>query len=187
MKTDLSVIPYYGPESRLLIYTVGLPASGKTTLIRAWVAQHPTFRVRISRDDYRDMMFGAEAARYGRDGKPDPAGDRSGEEVEELAARERAVTAAQHAAIAPLLAAGYQVAVDDTNLEGHVRNDLRQIGWAAGATVAPVSLTGVPAQTCIDRDRARRARGDRYVGEEVILRMQPLAVAYHDAAEPPSF
>ena len=39
-----------------ILYTVGLPASGKTTYARQWVQEDPKHRVRINRDDIRRML-----------------------------------------------------------------------------------------------------------------------------------
>ena len=39
-----------------LLLTRGLPASGKTTFARAWVAESPTDRARINRDDLRNVF-----------------------------------------------------------------------------------------------------------------------------------
>ncbi|MGO2150835.1 MAG: AAA family ATPase [Microbacterium gubbeenense] len=41
-----------------IILTRGLPGSGKTTAAKAWVANDPENRRRVSRDDLREMMFG---------------------------------------------------------------------------------------------------------------------------------
>ena len=43
-----------------LFYTVGLPASGKSTWAKAWQAEHPTTRTRANRDDLRAMLHGSK-------------------------------------------------------------------------------------------------------------------------------
>lgn len=43
-----------------LIITRDLPASGKTTWARSWVAEDPIHRTRVNRDDIR-AMFGVPA------------------------------------------------------------------------------------------------------------------------------
>jgi hypothetical protein len=41
-----------------LVITRGLPGCGKTTRARAWVAEDPSRRVRVNRDDLRTMLSG---------------------------------------------------------------------------------------------------------------------------------
>lgn len=130
-----------------LILTRGLPASGKTTRARAWVAASPLTRTRINRDDLRDAMFG------GWTGLPE---------------HETAVTVAQHAAVYDLLRAGWSVAVDDTNLDNGVVHRLHGLAMDAHATVEVWDLRDVPVEVCVQRDRERAARGERHVGEHVI-------------------
>lgn len=130
-----------------LILTRGLPASGKTTWARAWVADDPTNRSRVNRDDLRHNLFGA------------PMLDWDGE---------RAVTTAQHAAVRALLKAGRSVVVDDTNLRAKHARALLNLAVRAGADWSVKDFTHVPLQTCIDRDQARAAAGDRAVGAAVI-------------------
>ena len=76
--------------------TRGVPASGKTTWAKAWVAEDPERRARFNRDDYRAMMFDSDGVL--------------------TYAQEKAVSAAQQAAVKAALNAGLDVVVDDTNL-----------------------------------------------------------------------
>jgi predicted kinase len=135
--------------------TRGLPGCGKTTRAKAWVAAVPLRRTRLNRDDLRDQMFGGWT------------GERE---------QEDAVTAAQHAAIGALLAAGWEVVADDTNLRPGYIERLRAVAEAAGARFVVWDMTNVPLQTCINRDAVRAARGERYVGEDVIRRMHAYAL-----------
>lgn len=134
-----------------LTITRGLPASGKTTLARAWVAENPTGRARVNRDDLRamchDRVFVQQSA--------------------ETIGTERAIIAARDAAIATLLGRGLDVINDDTNLPQRMVRDLRRIALRAGATFTVVDLSDVPLDECVRRDLAR----DRVVGAEVIRDM----------------
>lgn len=79
-----------------LILTRGVPASGKSTWAKAWVAEDPERRARLNRDDYRAMIFGV----VGVGTFP----------------QEKAVSYAQQTAAKGLLNAGVDVVIDDTNL-----------------------------------------------------------------------
>lgn len=74
---------------------------------------------------------------------------------------------AQLAAIGALLAAGYDVVCDDTNLTDKAMAGLRAVAQRAGAELVVWDLTGVPVEVCIVRDAAR----ERPVGERVIREM----------------
>jgi predicted kinase len=130
-----------------LVLTRGLPASGKTTFARNWVAEDPGMRTRVNRDDLRAMMFG------GWTGKPD---------------HEDAVTCAQRGAVAHLITVGWSVVVDDTNLNPLHLDALRRLGERMDAEVEVVDLTDVPPQECERRDALR---GDKAVGATVIWNM----------------
>jgi predicted kinase len=132
-----------------LVATRGLPASGKSTWAVAWIAAG-ALRTRSNRDDLRATMFGGWTGR---------------------AEHEEAVTVAQYAAVRALLAAGWSVVVDDTNLRPEVLDALRGLAVAAGARFEVHDLTGVPVDVCIARDADRGERGERHVGHEVIRGM----------------
>lgn len=131
--------------TELVIYR-GLPASGKTTRARHWVAKDPAHRARVNRDDLRQMFH---------------AGVYLGDETEEQ------IRQARDGIIARLLVAGISVASDDTNLANQVVRDLSSLARGAGATARVSDLTGVDVEDCVLRDRAR-ADG---VGETVIREM----------------
>lgn len=123
--------------------TRGWPASGKTTWARNYVADNPG-AVRINRDDFRKMLYGAPKTVLGH-------------------ANEQAVTVAQHAAIEASLRAGSTVIVDDTNLR--LRNARRLVDIAVKAGVEwHVEDFQVTLEECIERDNQRTDA----VGEEVI-------------------
>ncbi|GAA3192862.1 AAA family ATPase [Actinocorallia longicatena] len=114
--------------------TRGLPASGKSTWARAWTAEDRAHRVRINRDDLRKMLD-------------------DGVHVKGLT--EQRVIAARDAAITRLLRDGYDVVSDDTNLPQKMARDLARLAHAAGAGFEVHDFTGVPLETCVERDAAR--------------------------------
>jgi predicted kinase len=139
-----------------LILTIGLPGSGKTTRARAWVEEDSAARTRVNRDDLRAMMFG------GWTGLPE---------------HEEAVSAFQWKAVDLLLALGWSVVCDDTNLREDYRRVLGGIAWTLGVPCVVWDMTDVPLEMCIERDRARAAAGERSVGEDVIRGMYGRMIA----------
>jgi predicted kinase len=151
-----------------LTITRGLPASGKTTYARAWVAQDPSSRVRVNRDDLRLSMFGAPFLDY---------------------ALEAVVSTAQRAQVEALLRAGRDVIVDDTNLRAKYARAWADLAAACGARFQWADFP-IPLDVCLARDAAR----DRPVGEMVIKGMHdrylaagrgfaPVTVTATDAAQ----
>lgn len=126
-----------------LTITRGLPGSGKTTLAKAWVAEDPTHRARVNRDDFRSMLHGGYVD------------------------QERQINAARDAAITALLKRGIDVVADDTCLPQRHARDLRRLAMLAGADFDVWDLTNVFVDTCITRDAGRPAM----VGEKVIKDM----------------
>lgn len=131
----------------------GMPASGKTTQARAWVAEDPQRRARVNRDDLRSMLHGGFVDRLS----------------------EAQVVAARDALIDALLRRGVSVANDDTNLPDSVAAAVCEIGATVGARVRVLDLTGVDVETCVYRDSLRPA-GER-VGEQRIRQMHATSVA----------
>lgn len=129
--------------SRLLI-TRGLPASGKTTFAKRWVAQDPLHRARVNRDDLRLMVYNAQFL-------PD---------------LEKQITVAQHAAVAALLDSGFDVVADDTNLRPKYVRDWRRFAVARGHDFR-VQEFPIDVEEAIHRDRLR----ERPVGEDAIRGM----------------
>lgn len=135
-----------------LIITRGLPASGKTAWAKAWVAEDTEHRARVNRDDLRENLYGRPA--------PLPYH------------MEQAISAAQCEAVRGLLEVGRSVVVDDT----HIRASYIR-AWAELASDVGVdfqiddSFVQVDAAECIRRDERRREKGERHVGEAVILDM----------------
>lgn len=128
-----------------LIVTRGLPASGKTTWAREWVAADPGARSRVNRDDLREMIFA----------KPDYSH-----------AQETAVTAAARSAVKALLHAGRDVVADDTNLRPRYVREWARFAHANGAEL-DVKEFPIHPDEAVERD----AKRDRSVGEDVIRRM----------------
>lgn len=147
-----------------LTITIGLPASGKTTLARQWVAENPVQRARVNRDDLRSM---AHAGAYVAQSAETPG-------------TERAILAARDALIKTLLQRGIDVINDDTNLaQRHVR-DLKRLADLTQAEFAVIDLTHVPLGACIARDRVRTPS----VGEAVIRDMWTRYLKHRSSPKP---
>jgi predicted kinase len=143
----------------MLRITRGLPASGKTTIARAWVAEDPVRRARVNRDDLRAQLH---------DGVFVP-------QSEETTGTEKAVTAARDATITALLNRGVSVFCDDTNLPARTARDLRRLAVLAGAEFEVVDLTDVPLATCVERNAQRAGRA--FVPEDWIQDMHRRYIA----------
>jgi len=131
----------------ILHLTRGLPASGKTTWAREWLAEPRTLRPhgRVNRDDIRAMLFARPTHTW---------------------EQEQQVTEVQRATVRLLLRAGHDVVCDDTNLRPKYVREWRRFAAANGATI---QLHDFPAdvETCIARDASRLSP----VGERVIRAM----------------
>jgi len=130
-----------------LIITRGLPASGKSTWARTWVADEPLARARVNRDDLRANLYGT---------------------ARPVHQQESAISVAQQAAVRALLTAGRSVVVDDMHLRARYVSAWVELAAAANAGFGVQDFTDVPVQECIRRDDERAARGDRAVGATVI-------------------
>lgn len=128
-----------------LIVTRGLPASGKSTWARQWVAVAPAERARVNRDDLRAMIF--ETPDYSH-------------------AQETAVTMAERATVKALLAAHRSVVVDATHLRPRYVREWARFAHANGAELE-VTEFPIDVEEAITRDAAR----ERVVGEDVIRGM----------------
>lgn len=134
----------------LLLITRGLPASGKTTFAEAWVAEEPTRRARVNRDDIRRML---NKSHY------------------EKGVTEKAVTVARDALITSLLKLGLSVVNDDTNLPQRVARGLRDLAVRNGASFDIKDMTDVDVLVCHDRNNSREDRDEPFVPEDVITDM----------------
>jgi predicted kinase len=121
-----------------LVATRGLQASGKTSWARDWVREDPKNRVRVERDELREMLgFGF---------------------VKE---NERHVTEVRNQIVETFLKAGKSVVVSDTNFPWKTLRELRSIARRVGAEFEVKDFTDVPVGECIRRDAYR----DPYLGE----------------------
>lgn len=118
----------------MLVITRGLPASGKTTFAREWVAEDREHRVRVNRDDLRLMVDDGEF-KHG--------------------ITEKRILTARNFLVEHFLAAGYDVVVDDTNLPAYTVRDLTSIARRRRAPVQYHDLRQVPLETCLKRNAAR--------------------------------
>lgn len=128
-----------------LIVTRGLPAAGKSTWARQWVAAAPGTRVRVNRDDLRAMLFGT----------PDYSW-----------VQEQATTEASRTTVRALLAGHWDVVADDTNLRPRYVREWARFAAANGAGFEVIEFP-ISVEDSITHDAAR----DRPVGEDVIRRM----------------
>jgi predicted kinase len=122
-----------------LILTRGIPASKKTTWAKAWVAESPETRVRVNRDDLRQMLHGVgHGLTY---------------------AQEQSITGVQQSIVRGALAAGRDVVVDDTNLRAKFARE-----WFAFSDNVRFVDFPTDLASAIERDAAR----DKPVGEDVV-------------------
>jgi predicted kinase len=147
-----------------LFWTIGLPASGKSTWAEAYVRDNKSAVNRINKDDLRTMLHASE---YSKD-------------------NEKFVLATRDYLIRQSLCQGRHVIVDDTNFsDKHVQrfeeiaSEFRKQG--RDVKVKCVDFTHVDVEECIKRD-LKRARS---VGEAVIRKMHRDFLAPKPAAAPP--
>lgn len=137
-----------------LVITRGLPASGKTTWAKEWVAECPG-RVRLNRDDTRAMFSGVQ-------GKGVLPYD-----------REQVITKMHHDAARAFLRAGVSVVVDDTNLRAKFAKDWKRLASTVGADFVVQDFTDVPLDVCLARNDERSDR----VPDDVIRSMHAKFIA----------
>ena len=136
-----------------IILTRGLPASGKTTWAMKFVGDYPEF-VNLNRDDVRLMLQGEGG--YGKFRKW----------------RETLVTDIVEQAAKSALDAGKSLVISDTNLNPNVVEKWRVLAAERGAEFfLNDDFLEVPVGVCIERDNARKALGERHVGQSVITSM----------------
>jgi len=126
----------------------GLPASGKSTYAKKWVAEEPGGRYRLNYDDLRREMYG-----------PEFVWNRLQEDLMKVEAVKR-VTAA--------INLGHDVVIDNCNLTPRVRDHWRNIANNLSVTNVEEHELDVPVRECVQRDELR---GDNRVGRAVIERM----------------
>lgn len=123
--------------------TRGVPASGKSTWAKEWVAQEPERRVRVNRDDLRAMLF--EVVGVG------------------TFPQEKAVSATEQAIVRSLLGAGMDVVVDAT----HLRAKFAKAWLEFDAEVEFVDFE-ITLDDAYERDSLRGDYGGRSVGPTVL-------------------
>lgn len=125
-----------------LIITRGLPASGKSTWAKQWVLEDPEHRVRINQDDIRLML-----GKYW------------------VPSREKLVQEIQFDAIVEALSRGFNVVIDNTNLNKKVLEKFdRLIRTFEDYEIEYKDFFDTPLSVCIERDKNRNLQ----VTEKVI-------------------
>lgn len=143
----------------MILILSGLPASGKSTYAREWVAEDPDHRKRINWDDLRVKMFGCKGATY----FSSPQRIVRQNEALIRATSERNTT--QWLAADPY---AHSVIIDNTNLTERHRGIWQEIGRNLGIPVEQQDID-TPIHECVQRDKFRK--GDDRVGRAVIERM----------------
>jgi predicted kinase len=132
-----------------LIITRGLPGSGKTSWALKWAAEVPG-RVRVNRDDTRYTLYGVYSGlTWEGEGK---------------------VTKVQHAQAAAFLAEGFDVIIDDTNLNAKTVKGWQKIAQDNNAEFRTQDFWMEPYQCKLMVTR-RVSLGGRDVPNEVIDKM----------------
>lgn len=125
-----------------LIICRGIPASGKTFWAKKWVLEDPEHRVRINQDDIRLML-----GKYW------------------VPSREKLVQEIQFDAIVEALSRGFNVVIDNTNLNKKVLDQFdRLIKTYEDYEIEYKDFFDTPLSVCIERDENR----DLQVTEKVI-------------------
>lgn len=130
-------------DKQQIVITRGVPASGKTTFARKWVAENPDWRTRINRDDTRKMVTDKfwGLSRH----------------------QEETMTLLQLAMARAAIAAKLSVIVDDTNLRASTVRTWMDLADELGVEFV-VEDIDIDVEEAVARDKAR----DRQVGEDVI-------------------
>ena len=132
--------------TRKFIFCQGIPASGKSTWAKEWVGQNEYSRVRINRDDIRNML--------GVYWLKDPVA---------RAHRENYITQIERAAIKNALMVGYDIVSDNMNLNPEFYhqtmdfvNDVCTKYSIPYKYEFEFKMFDVPVEECIRRDKTRQ-------------------------------
>ena len=126
-----------------IILFIGLQASGKSTESRRRSAADKNV-MRVSRDDIRNMLF-----------------------VHWAGKKESVVSHIEKATVRAAVSAGYDIIIDDTNLNPGVRVSWQSLADELGVPLVEESFE-TPLETCIFRDANRH--GNAFLGRPVIER-----------------
>ena len=143
-------IPQYNKDRRVILYTVGLPASGKSYWAKKLVASDPNRWKRINRDDTRWMLHG-------------DAHDYTNKKHEQI------VTDVINVSIQEALKSNYDVILDNTHLRECDRTSIHNIAQEWGDCTVVQQTFMCPVETCLERNAGRQ--GLARVPDEVILKM----------------
>lgn len=124
-------------EPVTLVIMRGLPGSGKTTWARKWVAKDRAVRVRVCRDDLREMADDGEFA---------------------AGITEPRILTARDAAIRAWLGSGVSVVADETNLTTAAVSALMDIAREMRVAADIHDLSQVPLNVCLERNSFREGR-----------------------------
>lgn len=155
-----------------MIILRGVSGSGKSTWARS---QRDAFGTMIvSRDDIRVMVYGSDGPDYYDVRK------------EILSLREQRVTVVQDAMIESILKSGFDVIVDNTNIEWKYVKALAKIANRVGAEVE-VKVFDIPVHLAIANDNLRGSAGGRKVGIDVIRKQHSRFQGTKDKTLEPAF
>lgn len=128
-----------------LIICKGLPASGKSTWAKQWVLEDHTNRIRVNRDDIRNML-----GPYW------------------VPSRESLVTLIEEDCIINALNNKYSVVIDATNFKNNFTSDWWEMYLKhVDAELVIQDFTNVSIEECIRRDELR----ENGVGRDAIMNM----------------
>ena len=129
-----------------MIYMVGLPGSGKSTIVQQLMQKYDLQCV--SGDQLKWMVYGKQFD----------------------ATLEKDMLLTKHYRMLLFLLDKHSIVVDDCHLDTEYRDTLRNIAAHCSAHCRSIVMD-TPLEECIRRDLQRKAEGGAYVGEEVITRM----------------
>lgn len=144
-----------------LVINRGIPASGKTTFAKAWLAEGDS-RIRVSRDDIRMQLFNK------------PTG-----------VDEDLVTKVEDSTIHSALIAGYSVIVDDTNIRPAYVNRIARIGYRHPQVEVSIKFHPVELEEAQRRNRLRMVDDpQKFVPTEVLRDMHRRVTRYGEVTLP---
>lgn len=149
-------------EDQKIIFTRGVPASGKSTWAQKWVNQDPENRVRVNRDDIRYALYGKYVLTKP---KPDHKGRPTNKVVTDVEG-EQNVTRVEHELIRKALANGKSVVSDNTHLNTRFLKPYLDIAKQAG-----VKIENKDFPISVEEAKRRNSQRERKVPDHVIDRM----------------